>query len=292
MGNLNNMGYAGKVLRVDLSEGRSWSEALDEKTARKWVGGVGLGAKYLYEEVPPGVAWSDPENRIVWATGPIAGTGVAGAATFTVASKGPMTNLAGASQANGFFGAYLKFSGFDGIVFQGKAPNLVYIVIREGRAEIREAGHLAGKDVLEMEDILRQELGVKEHDVSIFGMGPSGENLVRYACVCGDRQHVAAHNGMGAVMGSKNLKAVVAFKGKRDFQVHDPDSLKKSTGEMVAFAKTFGTIYEWGTGGGFSTLHELGSLPVKNYTTNIFPEHESMNGHYMRTHFEIKSVTC
>ncbi len=116
-------GYVGKILRVDLSTKKMKEEKLDEGILKKWVGGVGLAAKYLYDEVPPGVEWSDPRNRLIWTTGPLAGSGVSGAATFNVTAKGPMTNLAGASQANGFFGAYLKFSGYDGIIFEGAAPN-------------------------------------------------------------------------------------------------------------------------------------------------------------------------
>ena len=200
-------GYAGKVLRVELAGGKISSEDLDLGILEKWVGGVGLGAKVLYDEVPPDVQWSDPHNRLIWATGPLAGTGVSGAATFSVVTKGPMTNLAGASQANGYFGAYLKFSGFDGIIFQGSSPQLVYLRVKDGKAEIRDARHLAGKDVWEMEDLLRKELGVKEKDVSIFGIGPSGENKVFYSGIVGDRGHVAAHNGVGAVMGAKKLKA-------------------------------------------------------------------------------------
>jgi aldehyde:ferredoxin oxidoreductase len=292
MTDLTSIGYAGKILRVDLSAGKIWNEVLDEATIRKWVGGVGLGTKYRYEEVSPGVDWSSPENRLIWTTGPLAGTDVAGAATFTAMAKGPMTNLAGATQANGFFGAYLKFCGFDGVIFEGKSPNLVYLQIRDDRVEIKDAGHLAGKDVIEVEDLLREELDVKERDVSIFGIGPAGENKVRFACISGDRGHVAGHNGLGAVMGAKNLKAVVAFKGKRSFGVYNPELLKNNAKELVEFAKTFGTIYEWGTGGGFSSLYAMGALPIKNYTTNIYPEHEKMNGRYLRTHFDVKSRPC
>ncbi len=285
-------GYVGKMLRVDLSKKKTWEENLDEGILKKCVGGVGVAAKILYDEVPPGVEWSDPRNRLIWTTGPLAGSGVYGAATFNVTAKGPMTNLAGASQANGYFGAYLKFSGYDGIIFEGTAPNLVYLWIKDGKAEIRDAGHLAGKDVWEVEDQLRKELGVKERDVSIYAIGPAGENKVFYATIVGDRGHVVAHNGMGAVMGSKNLKAVVAYSGKRNFEVHDPEGLKKKNAELFEFAKTFGTIYEWGSGGGFSSLYAMGALPVKNYTTNIYPEHEQMSGRYMRTHFKLRSVPC
>ena len=172
----NLYGYTGKILRVDLSTGKQWIEDLDDGILRKWVGGVGLGAKYLYEEVPPGVEWSDPENRLIWASGPLAGSGVFGAGTFNITTKSPMTHIAGSCQANGFFGAYLKFSGFDGIVFQGRSPNPVYLVVRDGKAEIRDARHLSGKDVQMVEDDLRKELGVEERDVSIYAIGPAGEN--------------------------------------------------------------------------------------------------------------------
>jgi aldehyde:ferredoxin oxidoreductase len=286
------LGYLGKILRIDLSHGSTWTEDLDERTLRTWVGGVGLGAKTLYEEVPPGVAWSDPENRLIIASGPLAGSGVFGAATFTAVSKGPMTNLAGASQANGFFGAYMKFSGFDQIIFQGASRDLVYVVIRDGRAEIRDARHLAGKDVWEVEDLLRAELGVKEKDVSIYAMGPGGEHRVRFAAIVGDRGHVAAHNGLGAVMGSKNLKAIVAYRGDLNFQIQDATALKEKNRESLEFVKTFGFFYKWGTGGGFSTLCATGALPVRNYTTNLYPEHESMGGQYLRTHFKIRPRPC
>jgi len=291
MADIKAMGYVGKILRVDLSNTGIGTDDLDLKTVEKWVGGVGFGAKYLFEEVPPGVEWDDPENRLVWTTGPLAGTGVAGAGTINIMAKGPMTHTAGSSQANGFFGAYLKFSGFDGIVIHGKAPYLVYLLIRDGKAEIKDARHLAGKTVAETEQLLKTELGVNRYGASVFGIGPAGENRVRHACITGDGGHSASHNGLGAVMGSKNLKAVVAFKSKAKIGVHDPDLLKIKNDEMVAHAKTLSRS-KWGTGGGFSTQHEKGSLPVKNYTTNLFPEHEKMNGQYMRTHFKVRSRPC
>ncbi|MGQ9694258.1 MAG: aldehyde ferredoxin oxidoreductase family protein [Thermodesulfobacteriota bacterium] len=285
-------GYVGKILRVDLTKKKTSEENLDEATLRKWVGGVGLGAKYLYAEVLPEVEWHDPRNKLIWTTGPLAGSGVYGAATFNVMAKGPMTNLAGSSQANGYFGAYLKFSGFDGIIFEGAASNLVYVVIKDGQAEIRDARHLAGQDVWAVEDQLRKELGAREKEVSVFAIGPAGENKVYFATIVGDRGHVVAHNGMGAVMGAKNLKAVVVYKGQRNFNIYDPEGLKKKNNELLEFAKNFGTIYKWGSGGGFSTLYAQGALPVKNYTTNIYPEHEKMNGQYLRTHFKIRPVPC
>ena len=285
-------GYLGKVLRVDLSSGKTSVEELDQSFIEKWVGGAGFGARYLYEEVPADVKWSDPENRLIWTCGPLSGSGVYGAGTFNVTAKGPLTNLAGCSQANGYFGAYLKFSGFDGIIFQGKASDLVYLVIKDGKAEIRDARHLAGKDVWETEDALRGELGVKEREVSVYAIGPSGENGVLYSAIVGDRGHLAAHNGLGAVMGSKNLKAVVTYRGKRSFTIKDPERLKEKNEALFEHAKGFGPFYQWGTGGGFSALYGMGCLPVRNYTTDLYPEHERMNGQYMRTHFEVRSMPC
>ena len=285
-------GYVGKILRVDLTKEETYVEELDKFTIEKWIGGVGFAAKTLYEEVPAGVEWSDPANRMIWSSGPLAGRGVYGAATFNVGAKGPMTNLAGCSQANGYFGAYLKFSGFDGIIFRGKAPELVYLLIKDGKAEIRQASHLAGMDIWEMEDTLRKELGVREKDVSIYGIGPAGENSVRFSAIVGDRGHLAAHNGLGAVMGAKSLKAVVSFRGRGNFKVKDQKRLKEKNNALFEHAKGFGTFYQWGTGGGFSILYGMGCLPVKNYTTNIYPEHEQMNGQYMRSHFTIRSKPC
>ncbi len=285
-------GYVGRILRVDLTERKIHIEELDKSAIEKWIGGVGFGAKYLYDEVPPGVEWLDPENRLIWTSGPLAGSGVYGAGTFNVAGKGPMTNLAGSSQANGFFGAYLKFSGFDGIIFKGKSSDWVYLWVKEGKAEIRDARRLVGKDVFEMEDALTNELGVKEKDVSIYGIGPSGENGVLYSAIVGDKGHLAAHNGLGTVMGEKKLKAVVVYRGKPKFGIKDRERLKKANDAMLERAKGFGTFYQWGTGGAFSALYGIGVLPVKNYTTNIYPEHEQMNGQYMRTHFKIRSKPC
>ena len=277
---------------MDLNSGETRIEDIDTTTIEKWVGGVGFCAKRLYEEVPAGVEWDDPANPLIWASGPLAGTRVSGAGTVNIAAKGPMTNLAGISQANGFFGAYMKFSGFDEMVIQGRSENLVYLVLKDGGAEIRDAASLAGMDVWKLEDAIRRELGVKEKQVSIYGIGPGGENLVRYACIVGDRGHVAAHNGLGAVMGAKKLKAVVAYRGKPDFEPAHPERLQEKSGQLAEFAKGFGVFYEWGTGGGFSVLHGMGCLPVKNFTTNIFPEHERMNGQYLRSHYKVRSKPC
>jgi aldehyde:ferredoxin oxidoreductase len=204
-----------------------------------------------------------------------------------------MTNLAGCSQANGLFGAYLKLAGFDGFIVQGAAQNLVYLFIHDGKAEIRDARHLQGKGTFETEEILRKELGLGFRG-SVQAIGPAGENLVRFAMISGDGGHVVAHNGMGAVMGSKRLKAIVVARGRAEILVRDKAAVERLIRELHEDAKTKGSkrIYEMGTGGGFSGAALGGWLPVKNYTTGLFPEHAKLDGQYLRTHFKMKHNPC
>jgi len=290
MANENRIGgYAGKILRVDLTSERITDEILDKETLRKYVGGTALGAKYLYEEVPPAVEWSDPENRIMFFTGPLTGTRV-GSGIFSVISKGATTGLAGTSQANGFFGAFLKFAGFDGIIVQGRAKKWSYLYIHDNTAEIRSAEDLAGKDTWETEDAIKK--GLKRQS-SVYSIGPAGENLVRFACIVGDHGHVVAHSGLGAVMGSKKLKAVVAERMQRSIKVVDPGRLAKLAKSMYETAlKAMPTLPSGGTAAGYPILYRGGQLPVKNYTTNIFPEFEKFGPDYLRTHFKVSQTTC
>jgi aldehyde:ferredoxin oxidoreductase len=288
-------GYVGQILRVNLSSGETHHEELREASARKLVGGTGMGAEFLYKEIPPGVNWSDPENRIIWATGPLNGTKAPGSGTITMLTKGPMTNLAGASQANGFLGAYLKFSSLDAIVVRGVSPTWVYMYIHDGTGELRDATHLLGKDTWETEEAIAEELELDPRKVSIHSIGPAGENMVRFACPVGDHGHAAAHNGMGAVMGSKRLKAVAVARGKNRVSVADAQTLSYAAEEMFQHASTEfskGTFYKWGTGGLLGGIYKSGQLPVKNYTTNLFPEYDKIDGQYIRAHFEHKSKPC
>ena len=286
-------GYLNKVLRVDLSSRQIKAEPLREDLVEKYVGGTGIGVRLLYEEVPPGVEWNDPKNRMFIFSGPLGATRISGTGTFSVVTKGPMTNLAGCSQANGLFGAYLKLAGFDGIAIQGAATNLIYLFIHDGKAEIRDARHLQGKGTFETEEILRKELKLGFRG-SVQSIGPAGENLIRFAMISGDGGHVVAHNGMGAVMGSKRLKAIVVARGKAEFPVKDKAAVERLTRELHEDAKTKGSkrIYEWGTGGGFSGAALGGWLPIKNYSTGVFPEHEKLDGQYIRTHFKMKDNPC
>ncbi|MCX5906936.1 MAG: hypothetical protein NTY64_07055, partial [Deltaproteobacteria bacterium] len=226
-------------------------------------------------------------------SGPLGATRISGTGTFSVLTKGPMTDLAGTSQANGLFGAYLKLAGFDGFIVQGAAPHWVYLFIQDGQGELRDARHLQGKGTFATEEILLKELGLG-HRGSVQCIGPAGENGVRFAMISGDGGHVAAHNGMGAVMGSKRLKAVVVVRGNAVIPVKDKTAVERLTRELHEDAKTKGSkrIYEMGTGGGFSAAALGGWLPIKNYTTSLFPEHAKLDGQYLRSHFKMKHNPC
>ncbi len=285
-------GYMGKVLRVDLTGGTVHAESLEQEPIDQYLGGTGFGAEYLYREVPPGVAWDDPENRIIMASGPVGGTQLSGAGAFALVTKGPMTNLAITSQAIGFWGAFLKFCGYDAVIIQGRSPGWVYLHIDDDTVALRDASAILGTDTWEMEEAIRRELG-ETRQMSVFGIGPAGEAKVRYAVVAGDRGHVCSKNGCGAVMGAKRLKAVAVLRGKRAVPVYDKALLSEKAGALVEHAKVYRpNLYKWGTGGGFSGHYKAGSLPVRNFTTNIYPEHEGMNGPYFRTHFVHKNKPC
>jgi len=291
-------GYAGKLLRVNLTTGEISTESLDESICKRYLGGTILGVKILYEEVSPEIDWSDPENRVIMASGPLGGTRFCGTGTYSLVTKGAMTNGATSTQANGFFGPYLKFSGFDGIIIQGAAKEWVYIYIHDGIAELRDAGHLLGKNTWETEDAIKQELGVNERGMSVFGIGPAGENLVSFAGVVGDKGHIAAHNGPGAVFGSKKLKAVAVARGRGRVEVTDPQTLSALSAQAVETGKTNagGQVYNYGTTGIVLWANGQSWLPVKNYTTNIYDidkeKLQKYSAEYIRSHFEPKPTPC
>jgi len=260
-------GYAGKFLRVDLTHEKTIDVVFDEETLRKYVGGTGIGAKILYDEVSPKIDWSDPENRLIIASGPLGGTRVGGSGTFSLVTKGAMTNGATATQANGLFGAYLRFSGYDGVIVQGAAKRWMYLYINDDKAELRDANHLLGIDTYDVVDVLGKELGKKERQFTVVSIGPAGENVVRFAGVFSDKGHSASHNGSGAVMGSKKLKAIAVSRGTKTIEVKDKDKLVKVAEELYQNVKTF-----TGTVGGVHGSHTQGSgtLPIKNYLTNVW----------------------
>ncbi len=284
-------GTTGKILRVDLGNEQTWEEQLGESTLVKYVGGTALGAKYLYDLVDPKVDWSNPQNIIYVGAGPLGGTRMAGAGCFSIVTKGALNNGVASTQANGFFGAFLKFSGFDGILIQGAAHDWKYLYIHDGTAELRDAKHLVGQDTWQIEDSIKKELGYNDRTMSVFGIGPAGENLVKFAGVLGDKGHSASHNGVGAVWGSKKLKAVAVSRSTGKIAVAQPNRLSNIVKRLNEDLKGH-PIYKWGTSLGFGGLLPIGGLPIRNYTTNIFPEWERFDGTNVRSRFKVKNHPC
>ncbi|MDP2952109.1 MAG: aldehyde ferredoxin oxidoreductase C-terminal domain-containing protein [Chloroflexota bacterium] len=289
-------GYMGKLLRVDLSRERVSQEELAESILRKYLGGTGLGAWVLHNEVPPNLEWSDPENRLIIASGPVGGTRLEGSGTISVVTKGPLTGGPASSQANGFMGAFMKFAGFDAIVLQGAARRWLYLYLHDGTAELRDAAHLVGKDTWETEEALEKELGKGERQLSVYSIGVAGENLVKFAALVGDRGHVAGHNGTGAVMGSKKLKAVAAARGQRPVPVQDRErasALAKEFFETKVNDPGGGRRhYDWGTSSLYEEVYPAGRLPVKNLTTAFFGPVKEFTGESYRSHWKIKPNSC
>jgi aldehyde:ferredoxin oxidoreductase len=285
-------GYMGKLLRVNLSTGETQDEPLDLEKAKLYLGGSAMGGKILLDEVPADVGAYDEDNRLMFLPGPFSGTAVPGSGTYTVATKGPLTNQAATSQANGWFGARIKAAGYDGIIVQGISPTWVYLVVNDGVVEIRDAEGVVGMDTQETQAHLIETLGLPK--ASVACIGPAGEKMVRFANISNDFGHFASTNGIGAVMGSKRLKAIVA-NGTAKVPIHDEAKFKEAAKAwQQACSQTImgSTVSAVGTGGFLSPAEVTGWLPVKNYTTTVFDEHPAYNGDALRASTRLTRTPC
>jgi aldehyde:ferredoxin oxidoreductase len=264
-------GYFGKILTVDLSSGKIDTNALDDKTAEAFIGGNGLGTKILYEETTADTDPLGPENPLVFAAGPLTGTRLFNSDRFDVVSKSPLTGIYGEASAGGYWGGKFKRCGFDALVVKGKAAKPVYIYIENDRAEIRDAGDLWGLETFQTIDKLQAAHG---DSVKAAIIGPAGENQVRVSNIITDGYHGRAVGrcGFGAVMGSKNLKAVVA-DGDKQVPVADPQAFKalqKRLGPIMREGPQ--ALREGGTSVGTEFCNEIGNMPVKNWKQGSFDE--------------------
>jgi aldehyde:ferredoxin oxidoreductase len=232
-------GYLGKILRVDLTSGTIKEDGLPPKEIlKKYIGCWGLGLHYLYDMVPPGIHALDAENPLIFMTAPLTGLNLPGATNITLATKNYNTGFTvGRSHTHSHFGIRLKKAGYDGIIITGKSEKPVYLSIRNDKTELREAGHIWGKyDTDDTEDVVKAELGYKEKDMSVAAIGPVGENLVVGAMICNDKNHSFSHSGVGAVMGSKNLKAIAIY-GDQPIPVADKNAMKEMLKDWVTQMK-------------------------------------------------------
>jgi len=283
-------GYNGKILRVDLTNHKIEIEEPDELIYRRYLGGAGLGAYYLMKELKSGVDPLGPDNIMVFASSVIVGTGASGANRVCICAKSPLTEGWGATEASGWWSPELKSAGFDAIIVKGKAENPVYLWVHDGEAEIRDASSLWGQGTMEAQNMIRDELGDKR--IRVAGIGPGGENLVRYACVINETKHACGRTGMGAVMGSKNLKAI-ACRGKKRMELADPEKVKEIIREVRGnYKRTTGDIHDTGTDGGLLYLNDSGFLPTRNFQDGSFEHAKAITGETMKDTILVDRGNC
>ncbi|MEM2875976.1 MAG: aldehyde ferredoxin oxidoreductase family protein, partial [Candidatus Bathyarchaeia archaeon] len=283
-------GFNGRFLRVDLSSNKVDVERHDEGFYRRYFGGRCVIAYYLLRELKPMVDPLSPENLLIFAPGIVTGAPIAGSGRSSVGAKSPLTGAYGEAEAGGFFGAELKHAGFDGIIIKGRAEHPVYLWIQDCEAEIRDARHLWGLDTGDSQEAIRKELG--DNMIRTALIGRAGENLVRFACVIHDLRDAAGRTGMGAVMGSKNLKAV-AVRGHGKIEVSNPEKLRGLSKWLLENleAKT-GSLHKFGTGA-MMTAHVLsGNLPTRNFRDGGFTNPEAISAQTIANTVRVSMEGC
>jgi aldehyde:ferredoxin oxidoreductase len=255
-------GYMGKLLNVDLSTGELAEEPLNQELCRQYVGGYGIGAYLLYRRMPAHADPLGPENILGFMTGPLTGTPALIGSRFTVLGKSPKTNTWGDANGGGQFGPRLKFAGFDGVLVRGISDRPIYLFINEGQAELHDARHLWGRNVYALEETLKAQHG---GDVHIVSIGTSGEKNSLLSCIVTDGGRAAGRSGLGALMGSKRLKAVVV-KGNLRVPLADEKGIKALRKEYVGKASSFASsLHEYGTCAGTAASARSGDAPIKNW---------------------------
>ena len=269
-------GFHGRLLQIDLTSGHTSSSELEESRVRAFLGGLGLGTSLLYDYAPPGVDPFSPDNPLILTSAPLVGTGLTTTAKFGIVTKSPLTGFIGDSLSSSHFALELKRTGVDGIVITGRAPSLVYIFISNQTVEIREAEHLRGKSPRETEAAIKAELDSPA--IRVAAIGAAGENRVRFATISNEGRH-AGRGGVGAVMGSKNLKAV-AVCGDRDARVFDPDGVNaiasslrhRSLSSLTDKYRNIGTVAN------LAVFNRLGVLPAHNFQQSTFADSDALSG--------------
>jgi aldehyde:ferredoxin oxidoreductase len=284
--------YIGKILRVDLSRGTIQQVPMDEGFARKYVGGRGFTSRLQYDLIPVDIDPLGPENVLIIAPGALTGTVAASASRFVVGARSPLTGILGDANGGGFFGPVLRRAGFSLVLIFGQSPNPVYLCINDNQVEIRDASHLWGKDVHYTTDTILQECG---KGARVAAIGPAGENLVRIAGIIADKDHAAARTGVGAVMGSKNLKAIAA-RGTKPVPLYDREAFMEISARMDEIEANDKRAREFGERGTLGTLIDhhsaIGGLNTKNYQYGIFEGKEKIDNEALSASYLIKTTGC
>jgi aldehyde:ferredoxin oxidoreductase len=285
-------GWHGKILRIDLTNQKTSVEEIDSQVAKDFIGGRGWAIRYLYDELDPTVDALSPENLLIFATGPLTASPAPTGNRYMVITKSPLSGALTNSNAGGDFPTWMKRTGFDMFIFSGKAKKPVYLWVNEDQIEIRSATHLWGKDAHETTDLLLEETDPK---AKVACIGPAGENLVLIAAIMNDKHRAAARSGVGAVMGSKNLKAVVCQgsknsvlfdeKGMHDFSV-------EISKEVGAAMKAGSALRDLGTAYVPQITNELGILPTRNLQTGVFEGVDTIDGITLKEKYLIRPKPC
>lgn len=282
--------YAGVILRVNLSSGKMWVDEPEEAFYRRFIGGRNLILHYLLSEKRAGVDPLGEDNLLIFAPGLLTGTALPGAGRHAVGGKSPLTGALGSCETGGWWGAELKRAGLDALVIEGKAEQPVYLWIRDGEVSIGDADPLWGQTTADVQAALRAEL--EDERIRVAQIGPAGENLVRYASIMHDIGRAAGRSGMGALMGSKNLKAV-AVRGTHNVGFKEPERVDPVRKWLYAHYKDLmGWAVSRGTEGSVKPNHDSGATPVNNYRDGVFEGIEKLDGDYLHEHFVKAHDSC
>ena len=277
------MAWTRKILRVNLTEGTCTAEPLNMQWANDYLGSRGLASKYLVEEIEPQVDALAPENKLIMSTGPLTGTMASTGGRYTVVTKGPLTGAIACSNSGGYFGAEMKFAGWDMIIFEGRSPKPVYLYLENDKPELRDAAHLWGKSTWVTEETIKT--AHQDPQIRISSIGQAGENGVLYACVVNDLHRAAGRSGVGTVMGSKNLKAV-AIRGTQGLSgIKDFKAFLKVTSEkkqiLAENAVTGQGLPTYGTQVLMNVINEMGALPTRNHRDVQFEDANKISAEAM-----------
>ncbi len=285
-------GYAGRILHVNLTSGKTSFEQLKEDFARKYFGATGFGIKLLMEHQKPGIDPLSPDNVLVLSNGPLAGTmAPTGGNGHGFFAKSPATDLIGESYSHGYFGGELKRAGYDVVIIKGKAPKPSYLWIDDDAVEIMDAKPYWGKTTWEVETMIKEDHG--DHYVRVSLIGPAGEKLCKFASIMNDTYRSAGRTGLGAVMGSKNLKAI-AVRGSKDVKVADPEGMLKYCKDLYERCKGPATMKyrTLGTPENILVLNKLAALPTRNWQQATFEGAEKVSGEFLNERFVAKIAAC
>lgn len=283
-------GFWGKILRINLTTGETQIEEKDEKFYRAYLGGRGIIAYYLLNEVPPGTDPFSPENLLIFAPSILTGTSIPGASRNSVGAKSPLTGGFGEGEGGGDWGTRLRWAGYDALVISGQSPTPVYLWINNDSVEIRDASHIWGQEAYPAQATILSDIGDSHASTALIG--PAGERLVRFSCIALDTHNYIGRTGMGAVMGSKGLKAI-AVNGKTRTEVKDKETIINIAKWLREnFEAPLGTMKEMGTARGVAIVNSAGGFPTRNFKEGAFEGFETLTGRYMTDTILVDRGSC